>query len=490
MMQEKKHLFITVVISLLLSFMHCPWFEIFFDDKEIFKYTGLVIYKGGVPYRDFFDHKPPLIYFLNYAGVLLGGDWGLWVLDATLVLFSTIQFLKLCKANFIKQAWVLPTLFNLMIRDKAVSFGVGMTREYTSIFILLFVCVMLGNNKYKYWLLGILSGLVFFMQQDQILVLLPFLLYSVFINKNDWKTFLKKNLQLLLGTTIVVTLIFVYFIYHEAFRYFWEDAFLFNFRWYNHSHSFFENAKTIRNFLHLTAYEMPFYISVTIGCLSLLWGNSKRVLLMAALLAVSLSFCAAFVSGKLTDGLGILYYFLPLSVTIPVLLFTLFSSDNGAWLTKTRQQILVAAILFISPVLTTMQHTLHLPYHTKDNVKKSLQYQYLYTRQLKDYDLYVAFNANDIYLYNDFKILAPSKWVYHFFWAWFENWDADLKIIQSITADLDRHKTAYVLDYSDGYYVFKNKRVYDHWKKFLNEYYTLEKLDNANTVKLWRLKNN
>ena len=71
MMNNRSAVFIVTISSLVLSFLHCPLFEIFFDDKEIFKYAGLVIAKGGVPYRDFFDHKPPLIFFLNYVYALI-----------------------------------------------------------------------------------------------------------------------------------------------------------------------------------------------------------------------------------------------------------------------------------------------------------------------------------------------------------------------------------------------------------------------------------
>ncbi|MBX2926040.1 MAG: hypothetical protein KF746_27850 [Chitinophagaceae bacterium] len=490
MTREKKYLLITIAVSLVLSFLHCPWYEIFFDDKEIFKYTGLVIHKGGVPYRDFFDHKPPLIYFFNYAGLLLGGNWGLWIIDTTLVLFATIVFFRLCNRYSIKYAWILPVLFNLMIRDKAVSFGVGMTRAYTAIFILLFVCVMLGNSRYRNWLLGILSALVFFMQQDQVLVLLPFLAYAVFTGNVDWKTLLKKYLQLSAGFLIIAILVLGYFIYHHALAYFWEDAFVFNFTWYNHSYSFIENAKSVRNFMHLTTYEMTFYVSIIAGCFSLLYGNSKRLLLVAALMSVLLSFSAAFLSGKLIEGLGIVYYFLPLAVTVPLLLFVVFSGDKRVWFVQLKQQALFTVILFINLVLGTMQYALHLPVPPRYTVPKPFELQYMAEKRLKDYQLYAAFNANKVYLYNELKILAPSKWIYHFFWVWFDGWDADLKIIRSITADLRKHQTLYILDYSDSSFEFTNQQVYDYWKQFLKEYYepeeTVQQLYESG--KLWRLK--
>ena len=65
MKKERFFLLLLILISIALNLLNIPTSELFYDDKEIFKYAGLVIYKGGVPYRDFFDHKPPLIYFLN-----------------------------------------------------------------------------------------------------------------------------------------------------------------------------------------------------------------------------------------------------------------------------------------------------------------------------------------------------------------------------------------------------------------------------------------
>ena len=80
------------------EFAELPTSELFFDDKEIFKYVGLVIYKGGVPYRDVFDHKPPLIYFLNAFNWWFN-VWIPWLLDTCLVLFATLLFYWLCRKN-------------------------------------------------------------------------------------------------------------------------------------------------------------------------------------------------------------------------------------------------------------------------------------------------------------------------------------------------------------------------------------------------------
>ncbi len=83
--------------SLLLSLAYCPPYMALTDDTEIFKYCGMAISKGMVPYRDFFDHKPPMIFFINYAGLLIGrgSDWGLWTINTLLALGATWCFFQL-----------------------------------------------------------------------------------------------------------------------------------------------------------------------------------------------------------------------------------------------------------------------------------------------------------------------------------------------------------------------------------------------------------
>ena len=145
-MNSKNFPFIIVAtVSVILSCVYCPLFDLYFDDKEIFKYTGFLIYKGEVPYRDFFDHKPPLIFFLNYLGTLWG-SWGFWLTDTLLVLLASLRFLKLNLQYKLVFPFALPLLFNLVLRNSHISNGIGMTREYTTIFILLFFCVLLGKR--------------------------------------------------------------------------------------------------------------------------------------------------------------------------------------------------------------------------------------------------------------------------------------------------------------------------------------------------------
>ena len=98
MNQRQNSSFFVMGACFLLSMLYCPLFKVLFTDTEVFRYMGLALSKGSVPYRDFFDHKPPLIYFFNYAGILLGGLWGFWVISTALALLATWSFFQCCRA--------------------------------------------------------------------------------------------------------------------------------------------------------------------------------------------------------------------------------------------------------------------------------------------------------------------------------------------------------------------------------------------------------
>ncbi len=50
-------------------------------DSSVFYYVARVILNGGMPYRDTFDHKGPLLYILNVIGIRIASWRGIWVVQ-------------------------------------------------------------------------------------------------------------------------------------------------------------------------------------------------------------------------------------------------------------------------------------------------------------------------------------------------------------------------------------------------------------------------
>jgi hypothetical protein len=65
-------------------------------DEESFVWGGWLMTQGGVPYRDFFDPKPPVIFFANYLGLtLFGFKESLFRIVPTVLALASIFFFYL-----------------------------------------------------------------------------------------------------------------------------------------------------------------------------------------------------------------------------------------------------------------------------------------------------------------------------------------------------------------------------------------------------------
>ncbi|HEY4206171.1 MAG TPA: hypothetical protein VGM31_05125, partial [Puia sp.] len=444
------------------------------------------ILRGLTPYRDFFDHKPPLIYFLNAAGLLLG-HWGLWIIDTLLVLWASLMLFKLGRQRRLSFPWLLPLFFNLFLRDHLLCQGIGMTREYTAILLLMAFCVTMGEYRRRFLILGLISGLTFFMQQDQVLPLLPFVIVALFNERPS--PFIRHLLWLAAGIVAITIPLLVYFAARHALADAWNDAFLFNFTWYTTGRqTLTEHFKAIKNGLDVVNAGMAVLTALILGIGALFLKNRKKTWLIACLISVLLSLSAEYLSGRMPiGGQSFYYYFLPLSASLCALLFTVFAfTEDPSVQTRTSQQ-LYGFLLCCALGYTALQYAAG-QFHRRSNfVKDSPEMKFLRQHPPKDFQLFVFGDANYDYAYNEFRILSPSKWIYHHFWFWYDRWDADLSKLRSITDDLQDLHTTFILDMSRPG-LFRNAAHYNYWHTFLTTYYQPVQLPGVTSPTLWQLK--
>jgi hypothetical protein len=461
--------------SLLLSLLYCPPVDLFFDDKEIFRYIGRIISRGYIPYRDVFDHKPPLVYFLNVMG-----PWGLWLIDTALVLLATLLFFQCCRRRRLSFPWLLPLLFNLLIRNYLVCMGIGMTRTYTAIFLLLFFCQLMGRSSYRYFWMGLLTAATLFMQQDQLLPLLPFFGYVLIgAFAGPWG---RNFLQAAAGFATLTLPILFYFGFHHALVFLWADAFRFNIDWYTGRSPLSQHYRAIRAALQATGCLMPFIIAIILGIIALFQPQKNKPLVITALLSVALSFIADLLSGH-----AFYYYLLPLSASLPVLVFAVYTGTEESFLKDGKNQLLYGILICFLPLYNALQHATHLSVHNQDIVAKTPEFTWLRHRSPENYQLYIFGNSNWVYAYNQLNILSPSPWIYHYFWEWYPRWDAGHRQLLAIEYDLLDHKTRYVMDYSDDLH-FQDPEAGSSWKNFLQRYYEPVLLPDTRRQLLWQLK--
>jgi hypothetical protein len=498
--KQSYGLLILLGVSLALSAMYCPPVNPAYEDTEFFRYCGWALLRGQVPYRDFFDHKPPLIYFFNAAGVALG-HWGLWMITTSFALVVTGLFYRLCCRYRLPYPWVLPLLFNLMLRDNLISNGINFTREYSTYFVMLFFLVMMGRSRARHLLLGFFAGLVFFMQQEQLLILAPFFICLLW--EKDGQSVRIRLLHWAAGFCLVALPLIGFFAARRSLGFFWTDAYLVNLNTYIREYkSPGDHFRAVKYILDAGNYEIPFMLALILGISALLSRGSQtpspegrarnggKPLVLASLFALPLSMAAEWMGGRLAGTAvfkDVMGYFLPVSASVCILLFSVFAFSGDPAFTSRRIQLPYILLLCSSLVYTAFQHATHLTRRNYGQDVTGPEAAFLDRQSLSDYQLYIMWDEDFATYYNQRKILCPSRFFYQHFWTWYPAWDPDHHDLESIAASLLHHHTTWLLMDPADLARMKNAADRDWWRNFIQTHYHRISLPGKPDSNLWQI---
>lgn len=112
-----------LILLLWYSFTTSPLYNRIGFDSEIFKVIGIGILEGKVPYRDLFDHKGPVIFFINALGQLIApGRTGLFLLQTVSFSCAFALMYKISRLfSSVKKSVAVVLLIGLFM----TAFGVG-----------------------------------------------------------------------------------------------------------------------------------------------------------------------------------------------------------------------------------------------------------------------------------------------------------------------------------------------------------------------------
>ncbi len=205
-------------------------------DYSIFQYVGERIREGRLPYLDVFDHKPPLIFYLNFLGLALGGGsrWGIWALQLVAVgAAGLLGFSALRRTFGLYAAWLASAAFLLNL--VYVHEGGNLTEEYALPFQFAAIGLLaqmetLGKSGRRAFWIGVLLGMASTLKQP-----LAGPLAAVIIVMLAGRVGRRKGRALLdfawlgLGFVLVWVAWFGYFAARGALAEFWDAAFRYNF---------------------------------------------------------------------------------------------------------------------------------------------------------------------------------------------------------------------------------------------------------------------
>jgi Dolichyl-phosphate-mannose-protein mannosyltransferase len=204
-------------------------------DSGVFLYVGWRILMGDIPYRDVWDHKPPLIYLVDALGLLLSPQSlvGVWLLQF-IFLFLTILFLY---KSLDESLGTIPAVVGMVILTSGLLTILdqgNVTEEYALIFQTLGFWLVVRAQKKNYPLhitfwIGICGGLAFYFKQTTIGIWIAYALLLLWIRISQKKSPLADLFSLLAGIALLSIVFGLIFASQHALNDYWSEAFLYNF---------------------------------------------------------------------------------------------------------------------------------------------------------------------------------------------------------------------------------------------------------------------
>lgn len=217
-----------LLLLLIFSWSTSPLYCTYGCDSPFFQIIGLGILQGKVPYVDLFDHKGPVLFFIEALGYSFGlGRLGLWLLQLvfmTCTLALTFKVARLLSASD-RQAYTATALTLIPMVDFIVEGN--QCEEWELPFIcgaLLISCghVLSGDGRMAWWkhfLMGLLFSIVFYIRPNDGVMWIGGLYFGLFLINIVDRRFSEafKGAGLFLSAFVVVSLpVFGYFLARGA----------------------------------------------------------------------------------------------------------------------------------------------------------------------------------------------------------------------------------------------------------------------------------
>ena len=272
--------------------------KIWGTDSYVFQYGGMAIKNGLIPYKDFFDHKGIIIYFINFLGLLINLKYGIWIIETLLIIITIIYSQKII-AIFTKNKIINILGIILICSFLAIFFeGGNLVEEYAMPCIVISSYIFIDYlknekiNNLKIISLGILFSIVCMLRINMVAIWPIFILTIIYklIKEKKFKDLLKYIALFSIGLIIVFFPIFVYLIKNNAFKDFIEQYIIFNFKYSNVTMS-----EKYTSFKFFTTNAI-FYISLLSVILSL--KNKQKNITIANFITLICNIILMSISGR------------------------------------------------------------------------------------------------------------------------------------------------------------------------------------------------
>ncbi len=192
-------------------------------DSGVYAYFGKAILHGQIPYRDVWDNKTPLGFYLNALALFVFGQtpWGVWW-SSVVWIFGCMVLLFLVIKNLFGgiTAWFTSNIFLVALMNPQIFQGGNLMEVYSLLpqIGVIGITYLFFRNHRKPWyavLVGVLTACAFLIKQPTIMLGCSSILLMVVSSLSEWKIreSFRIALGFLLGFVGLVTLISIYWLW-------------------------------------------------------------------------------------------------------------------------------------------------------------------------------------------------------------------------------------------------------------------------------------
>ena len=173
---------------------------------------------GGIPYIDFFDHKGPLIFWINAVGYRIDAIWIIQGISLFIAMLGIVDMLSLFELSDFKKTLVVFLSFSALILFYE---GGNLTEEYCLPFLcwslskeLHFLCDGEENHCYKYAVLyGITFGVCLLTRITNAATICPgiAMIGVILVLRKKWGNLIGNMVMFIVGVLVVSVPFAVYF---------------------------------------------------------------------------------------------------------------------------------------------------------------------------------------------------------------------------------------------------------------------------------------
>lgn len=227
--------------ALFFSETTSPLYDSVGYDSAMFQTIGKYWAQGYLPYVDLFDHKGPLIFFINAVGYAVCGRTGVFILEVlTLALSEWLAFELLKEAKLPRSAALTAAVFLPFFI--AMNWQEGNTTEeyilpllFASYLLLMRWCAAVERGDFRHparyaFVYGLSFAFALLTRVTNALGLclgVAFIVIALIV-KREWKNLFANAGMFILGAAVLILPFCVYFAAHGALYDMWYGTLLFN----------------------------------------------------------------------------------------------------------------------------------------------------------------------------------------------------------------------------------------------------------------------